>query len=57
MYDGVPNMYSPQGLGAAEAADAFGLYLFIWMGIALLFLVSSLRSSGIMIAFLALLTV
>ena len=56
-YDGVPNIYSPQGLGATEASDAFGLYLFVWMGITLVFLFSSLRSSVTMIAFLALLTV
>lgn len=56
-YDGVPNIYSPQGLGATETADAFGLYLFVWMGITLVFLFSSLRSSVAMIAFLALLTV
>ena len=53
----MPNIYSPQGLGATETADAFGLYLFVWMGITLVFLFSSLRSSISMIAFLALLTV
>lgn len=32
-YDGQPNVYSPQGMGAAEASEAIGLFLWIWFGI------------------------
>lgn len=44
-YDGVPNVYAVGGPYHAEFAQAVGLYLWVWFGITLLFLLAAARSS------------
>jgi succinate-acetate transporter protein len=44
-YDGIPNVYSAQGLFAAEFENAVGLYLWVWFGVTTVFLFAAARSS------------
>ncbi|PWN43945.1 hypothetical protein IE81DRAFT_321860 [Ceraceosorus guamensis] len=56
-YDGVPGVYSMNGANAAEAENAIGLFLFIWLGITLVFTVGAMRSSITLIVLLVLLDI
>lgn len=50
-------MYSTNGISAAEATDAIGLYLWIWFGITVLLTIAAIRSSVVLIVLLVLLDI
>jgi len=51
-YAGQPGVYSMAGANAAEAENAIGLFLFIWLGITLVVTVGAARSSITLISLL-----